>query len=142
MVFDIRDVPRILKGSYLSIFISLPSWKVVLLLCEGGQAKRDIQTFHFSLTECSFIYIDSKMWPTIFYKLFICLENIFSNIFYNTRYFSNYFIFDITFTFTEKSISIVILTVCGFIFLLLIIMLDNNKRRNGADMGFIQKYKY
>ena len=82
------------------------------------------------------------MWPTIFYKLFICLENIFSNIFYNTRYFSSYFIFDITFTFTEKSISIVILTVCGFIFLLLIIMLDNNKRRNGADMGFIQKYKY
>jgi hypothetical protein len=32
VIFDIRDVPRIYKGSYISIFTSLPSWKVVKLL--------------------------------------------------------------------------------------------------------------
>jgi hypothetical protein len=32
VVFDIRDVHRIHQGSYVSIFRSLPSWKVVKLL--------------------------------------------------------------------------------------------------------------
>jgi hypothetical protein len=32
VIFDIKDVPRIHKGSYVSIFRSLPSWKVVKLL--------------------------------------------------------------------------------------------------------------
>ena len=32
VVFDIMDVPRIHKGSYVSIFRFLPSWKVVKLL--------------------------------------------------------------------------------------------------------------
>jgi hypothetical protein len=32
VVFDIRDVPRIHKVSYVSIFTSLPSWKVIKLL--------------------------------------------------------------------------------------------------------------
>ena len=27
VVFDIKDVPRIHQGSYISIFRSLPSWK-------------------------------------------------------------------------------------------------------------------
>ena len=36
-VFDIRDVPRIYKGSYVSIFTSLPSWKMVKLL--GSQER-------------------------------------------------------------------------------------------------------
>ena len=33
VVFDIRDVPRIHQGSCISIFISLPSWEVLHLLC-------------------------------------------------------------------------------------------------------------
>ena len=32
VVFDIRDAPRIHKGSYVSIFRSLHSWKLVQLL--------------------------------------------------------------------------------------------------------------
>ena len=32
MVFDMVDAPRILPGSYISIFKFLPSWKVVQLL--------------------------------------------------------------------------------------------------------------
>jgi hypothetical protein len=36
VVFDIMDAPRIHQGSYVSIFTSLPSWKVVKLLGEGG----------------------------------------------------------------------------------------------------------
>jgi hypothetical protein len=33
VVFDIMDVPRIHQGSYISIFRSLPTWKVLHLLC-------------------------------------------------------------------------------------------------------------
>jgi hypothetical protein len=50
VVFDIRDVPWIHQGSYVSIFRSLPSWE------EGGQTKFD------PLTECSFIYIDYSIY--------------------------------------------------------------------------------
>jgi hypothetical protein len=38
VVFDIRDVPKIHKGTYISIFTSLPPWKVVQL-GEGGTNK-------------------------------------------------------------------------------------------------------
>ena len=33
VVFDMVDAPRIHQGSYISIFKSLPSWKVLHLLC-------------------------------------------------------------------------------------------------------------
>jgi hypothetical protein len=39
VVFDIMHAPRIHQGSYVSIFRSLPSWKVVKLLGEGGTNK-------------------------------------------------------------------------------------------------------
>ena len=54
VVFDIMNAPRIHKGSYVLIFTSLPSWKVVQLLGEGG----DKQNVTDRQTECSFIYID------------------------------------------------------------------------------------
>jgi hypothetical protein len=39
VIFDIMDAPRIHQGRYVSIFRSLPSWKVVKLLGEGGTNK-------------------------------------------------------------------------------------------------------
>ena len=42
-VFDIRDVPRIYKGSYVSIFTSLPSWKMVKLLGSPERHPRSLR---------------------------------------------------------------------------------------------------
>ena len=33
MVFEMADAPRILPGSYISIFRSVPAWEVLHLLC-------------------------------------------------------------------------------------------------------------
>jgi hypothetical protein len=43
VVFDIRDVPKIPKGSYVSIFRSLPSWKVVKLLGSPERHQRSLR---------------------------------------------------------------------------------------------------
>jgi hypothetical protein len=43
MVFDIRDAPRIQKGSYVSIFRFLPSWKVVKLLGSPERHPRSLR---------------------------------------------------------------------------------------------------
>jgi hypothetical protein len=52
-VCDIRDVPRIHKGSYVSIFTSLPSWKVVKLLgfsrASSKESKRTLEVPERSL---------------------------------------------------------------------------------------------
>jgi hypothetical protein len=43
VVFGIRDAPRIHKGSYVSIFISLPSWKGVKLLGSPERHPRSLR---------------------------------------------------------------------------------------------------
>ena len=45
VVFDMVDAPRIHQGSYISIFISPPSWEVVHLLCVSRASS-------WSLREC------------------------------------------------------------------------------------------
>jgi hypothetical protein len=41
--FDIRDVPRIHQGSYISIFRFLSSWEVVLLLGSPERNPRSLR---------------------------------------------------------------------------------------------------
>jgi hypothetical protein len=43
VVFDIRDVPKIHKGSYISIFTSLHSWEVVKLLGSPERHPRSLR---------------------------------------------------------------------------------------------------
>ena len=57
VVFDIMDAPRIHQGSYVSIFQSLPSWKVVQLLGQGWTNKTFFHGMQLYRYRCVICYL-------------------------------------------------------------------------------------
>jgi hypothetical protein len=64
VVFDIRDVPRIHQGSYVSMFLESG-------LTPGGGGNKQNLTHRLFFTECSFIYID--LFLLVFFNVLIII---------------------------------------------------------------------